>query len=43
MKIYLAGFKSLAGKITNEAHNDVHLLSSFFEHKNGKYGDYVEF
>tara|TARA_R110000787_G_C13362732_1_gene440178 strand:+ start:400 stop:1164 length:765 start_codon:yes stop_codon:yes gene_type:complete len=42
MKIYLAGFKSLAGKITNKTHNDVHLLSSFYEHKNGKYGDYVE-
>ena len=41
MKIYLAGFKILENKLAKEDYKDTLILSSFFEHKNGKYGDYV--
>jgi hypothetical protein len=40
MKVYLAGFKTLE-KHYDKPTNDVCILSSFFEHKNGKFGDYV--
>jgi hypothetical protein len=40
MKIYLAGFKTIE-KTWNKSTEDIYLLSSFWEHKNGKYGDYV--
>jgi hypothetical protein len=40
MIVYLAGFKTIE-KTWNEPTNDIHLLSSFWEHKNGKYGEYV--
>ena len=40
MKIYLAGFKTIAKKYT-EPTKDIYLLSSFWEHKGGTYGEYV--
>ena len=40
MKIYLAGFKTIE-KTYNKPTDDIYLLSSFWEHKNGKYGKYV--
>lgn len=40
MKIYLAGFKTIE-KTWNKPTEDIYLLSSFWEHKNGKYGEYV--
>jgi len=40
MKIYLAGFKTIE-KTYNKPTDDIYLLSSFWEHKNGKYGEYV--
>jgi hypothetical protein len=40
MIVYLAAFKSLEGH-WNKPTDDIHLLSSFWEHKTGKYGDYV--
>lgn len=40
MIVYLAAFKSLENH-WNKPTNDIHLLSSFWEHKTGKYGDYV--
>lgn len=40
MKIYLAGFKTIE-KTWNKSTKDIYLLSSFWEHKNGKYGEYV--
>ncbi len=41
MKIYLAGFKTIE-KYWKESTEDIYLLSSFYEHKNGKYGEYVK-
>jgi hypothetical protein len=40
MKIYLAGFKTIAKKYTKST-KDIYLLSSFWEHKGGTYGEYV--
>lgn len=40
MKIYLAGFKTIE-KTWNKSTKDIYLLSSFWEHKNGKYSEYV--
>lgn len=40
MKIYLAGYKTLEKHYTKSIDN-VYILSSYFEHKNGKFGDYV--
>ena len=40
MKIYLAGFKTIE-KTYNKPTDDIYLLSSFWEHKNGRYGEYV--
>jgi len=40
MIVYLAGFKTIE-KHYKEPTKDIWLLSSFFEHKNGKFGDYV--
>lgn len=40
MIIYLAGFKTIE-KTWNKPTNDIYLLSSFWEHKTGKYGNYV--
>ena len=40
MIIYLAGYKTIE-KYYKETTNDIYLLSSFWEHKSGKYGDYV--
>jgi hypothetical protein len=40
MKIYLAGFKTIE-KYYTETTQDIYLLSSFWEYKNGKYGQYV--
>jgi len=40
MIVYLAGFKTIE-KNWKEPTKDIYLLSSFWEHKNGKYGDYV--
>ena len=40
MKVYLAGFKTIE-KFYVEPTNDIYLLSSFFEHRNGKFGEYV--
>ena len=42
MKIYLAGFKAIEKYLKPEDYKDTFILSSFFEHKNGKYGDYVK-
>lgn len=40
MIVYLAGFKTIE-KIWNKPTDDIYLLSSFWEHKTGKYGEYV--
>lgn len=40
MIIYLAGFKTIE-KTWNKSTEDIYILSSFWEHKNGKYGNYV--
>lgn len=40
MIVYLAAYKSLEGH-RNKPTDDIYLLSSFWEHKNGKYGEYV--
>jgi hypothetical protein len=40
MIVYLAAFKSLE-KHFNEPTKDIYLLSSFWEHKSGRFGDYV--
>tara|TARA_R110002167_G_scaffold404_4_gene1848 strand:+ start:280 stop:1026 length:747 start_codon:yes stop_codon:yes gene_type:complete len=40
MIVYLAAYKSLEGH-RNKPTKDIDLLSSFWEHKNGRYGDYV--
>jgi hypothetical protein len=40
MIVYLAGFKTIE-KTWNKPTNDIHLLSSFWEHKNGRFGEYV--
>ena len=40
MIVYLAAYKSLEGH-WNKPTNDIYLLSSFWEHKTGKYGEYV--
>jgi len=40
MIIYLAAYKTIEKIYTGDP-NDVYILSSFFEHKNGKFGDYV--
>jgi hypothetical protein len=41
MIVYLAGFKTIE-KTWNKPINDVYLLSSFWEHKSGKFGEYVK-
>jgi hypothetical protein len=40
MIVYLAGFKTIE-KTYQKPTTDIHLLSSFWEHKTGKYGEYV--
>ena len=40
MIVYLAAYKSLEGH-WNKPTDDIYLLSSFWEHKTGKYGEYV--
>ena len=40
MIVYLAGFKTIE-KDWQKPTQDIYLLSSFWEHKNGKYGNYV--
>ena len=40
MIVYLAAYKSLEGH-WNKPTKDIHLLSSFWEHKTGKFGEYV--
>lgn len=40
MIIYLAGFKTIE-KYWNKPTEDIYLLSSFWEHKAGKFGEYV--
>ena len=40
MKVYLAGFKTIEKHYT-EPTKDIYLLSSFYEHRTGKHGDYV--
>lgn len=40
MIVYLAGFKTIE-KTWNKPTDDIYLLSSFWEHKSGKYGEYV--
>ena len=40
MKVYLAGFKTIE-KVWGKPTEDIYLLSSFYEHKTGRYGDYV--
>jgi hypothetical protein len=40
MIVYLAGFKTIE-KEWQKPTEDIYLLSSFWEHKNGKYGKYV--
>tara|TARA_R110001606_G_scaffold117492_2_gene246995 strand:- start:1421 stop:2170 length:750 start_codon:yes stop_codon:yes gene_type:complete len=40
MKVFLAGFKTLEKHYEKDI-KDVNILSSFYEHKNGKFGDYV--
>jgi hypothetical protein len=39
--VYLAGFKTIENT-WNKSTEDIYLLSSFWEHKNGKYGEYVK-
>ena len=41
MKIYLAGFKTIE-KLYTKSTKDINLLSSFYEHKGGVYGNYVK-
>lgn len=40
MNVYLASFKTIEKQYTKPV-DDIYLLSSFYEHKGGKYGDYV--
>jgi len=40
MIVYLAGFKSIE-KDWKKPTEDIYILSSFFEHRNGVFGDYV--
>lgn len=40
MIIYLAGFKTIE-KYYNKPSDDIYLLSSFWEHQNSKFGEYV--
>jgi len=40
MIVYLAGFKTIE-KIWDKPTDSIHLLSSFWEHKNGVFGEYV--
>lgn len=40
MKVYLAGFKTIE-KHYPEPTKNIYLLSSFYEHRTGKHGDYV--
>lgn len=40
MNVYLAGFKTIE-KIYPRKTDDIFLLSSFFEHRNGRFGEYV--
>lgn len=40
MNVYLAGFKTIQ-TIYDQPTDEIYLLSSFYEHRNGKYGDYV--
>lgn len=40
MIVYLAGFKTIE-KTWNNSTKDIYLLSSFWEHKNGTFGEYV--
>lgn len=40
MIVYLAGFKTIENT-WNKPTKDIHLLSSFWEHKTGKHGEYV--
>lgn len=40
MIVYLAGFKTIESQWTKPT-KDIFLLSSFWEHKNGKFGEYV--
>ena len=40
MIVYLAGFKTIE-KTWNKPTDDIYLLSSFWEHKTGKFGEYV--
>ena len=40
MKVYLASFKTIE-KQWKQPTNDIYLLSSFYEHKTGSFGDYV--
>lgn len=40
MIVYLAGFKTIE-KTWNKKTDDIYILSSFWEHKTGKFGDYV--
>lgn len=41
MIVYLAGYKTIE-KLWPHPTHDIDILSSFFEHKGGKYGDYVK-
>jgi hypothetical protein len=40
MILYLAGYKTIESHYENPT-DDIYLLSSFWEHKSGKYGEYV--
>lgn len=40
MKVYLAGFKTIAKHYKKDT-SKINILSSFFEHKTGNFGDYV--
>ena len=40
MIVYLAGFKTIEN-VWNKSTKDIYLLSSFWEHKAGKFGEYV--
>lgn len=40
MIVYLAGFKTIE-KVWSKPTDDIYLLSSFFEHKTGRFGEYV--
>ena len=41
MIVYLAGFKTIEKDWITPI-KDIYLLSSFWEHKSGKFGDYVK-